>query len=269
MAAILTGFANNGFAADRKDTSLADSNGFGRRGLPSAVNVPGLKPPDSKPLSPLIKQVGGLALGAAVAFAIAGAGTYSMKQFGKSLDRNFVEKANPGDPKLAIERTGARDALLQQIHLSCTSQAATAELTDAQRRTADATTSLLSGEIQLNRAAAYVNCLTTEQPKRFCQKPQRQHLAEALRQYLKLFGQVREEWMLQGRAPAAALVGANVQPDQLAALGMPSARLDTRLAKNLAALETQGLFSSQEFTGLDAFGSARGKKAEAGRGTCG
>jgi hypothetical protein len=43
-------------------------------------------------MSPLVKQIGGMALGAALILALAGVSAYSKKQMGKELDRQFSEQ---------------------------------------------------------------------------------------------------------------------------------------------------------------------------------
>jgi len=219
--------------------------GFGRRGRQPAGEASRPAPVSSGGgMSPLVKQVGGVALGVALAFAMGGAGVYFMKQAGKSLDRSFVERANAGNPAAAIERAGD-DALLKRVHRVCTDRAAEANLTEAQKRATDASDSLYIVELRVVHAAAYVACLTKEQPQRFCQKPQRDHLFEVVRQYFKLVVQAREEWQLQMGGPAATIA-----TNQLAAIGMPSARMDPQLQDGLIALDTNGYIPAGDFARL-------------------
>ncbi|HEV7879929.1 hypothetical protein [Bradyrhizobium sp.] len=224
-------------------------------------------------MSPLVKQIGGIALGVALAFALAGANMYFMKQMGKSLDRNFVENAAAGNPAATIEQVGGDDDLLQSVHRICTRRAAQAKLTEAQTRAVDLSFHLEAGESELIRAAAYVACFAAEQPKRFCQKPQRQHLAEAVRQYLKLYNQMREEWQLQTGSRVAPTAAA-IRPGQFAVTDIPSARVDPQLVENLRALATNGFIAASDFGGFAAFGTPREvtdalKGVEARNGTCG
>jgi hypothetical protein len=114
-----------------------------------------------------------------------------------------------------------------------------------------------AGESELIRAAAYVACLAAEQPKRFCQKPQRQHLAEAVRQYLKLYSQMREEWQLQTGSPRGALTRMASRPDQDAMINLPSARIDPQLVENLRALAKNGFIVASDFGGFAGFGTPR------------
>ena len=225
--------------------------GFGKRGMRTAGETPRpISTPTGDGMSPLVKQIGGMALGVALAFAIGGAGSYFMKQAGKSLDRNFVVRANPGNPAAAIEQVGGGDAQLQRVHRICTDRAATAGLTETQKRATDATDSLSIVEHRVARAGAYVACLTTEQPQRFCQKPQRQHLFEAVRQYAKLVIQAREEWQIQKGSPAMAVGGRPVDFNQLAAIGMPSVRMDPQLEAGMTALDTNGYIPVGEIAQL-------------------
>jgi len=225
------------------------NGGFGRRGMQPA-------PEASRPVSVssgggiprLVKQIGGMALGFALVFAVGYVSDYSMKQAGKSLDRSFVERANPGNPAAAIEQAGD-DVLLKRVHRVCTDRAATAELTDAQKR-ATFTDSLYIVEYRLARAGAYVACLTKEQPQRFCQAPQRQHLFEAVRQYFKLVVQAREEWQLQIGSPAAAITEKPIDFNQRAASGMPSSRMDPQFVEGLVALDTNGYIPASDFARL-------------------
>jgi hypothetical protein len=220
--------------------------GFGRR-----VMQPGA---EARPMSggggmsPLVKQIGGVALGILLAFSISGIGVYSMKQAGKSLDQAFVERLNAGNPAAAIERAGD-DELLKHVHRVCTARAATADLTEAQKRATRASESLHVVELRLVHAAAYVACLTREQPQRFCQKPHRDHLFEAVRQYFKLVAQAREEWQLQTRSPAAA-IARPIDSSQLAPIGMPSSRMDPQLQDGLIALDANGYIPATDFARL-------------------
>jgi hypothetical protein len=223
-----------------------------------AQDAPRLIPASAeRGMSPLVKQIGGIALGVALAFALGGANVYFMKQVGKSLDEKFIETAAAGNPAAAIEQVGGGDPLLQSAHRICTRRAAEAKLTEAQTRAADVSMHLYAGESELVHAAAYVACLAAEQPKRFCQKPQRQHLAEALRQYLKLFGQMREEWQLQTGSPKVALTRAASPAGQFVAPEMPSARVDAQLVENLRALATNGFIAASDFGGFAGFGTPR------------
>jgi hypothetical protein len=252
-----------------------DNGGFGRRGTQPMQDAPRLIPAPAEPgMSPLVKQIGGIALGVALAFALGGANTYFMKQAGKSLDRNFVETATPGNPAAAIEQVGGGDELLQSVHRICTRRAAQAKLTEAQTRAIDGTMQLYAGENQLVHAAAYVACLAAEQPKRFCRKPQRQHLAEAVRQYLKLVGQMREAWQFEMVSPRVAIAGPASRAGQFAVPDLPSARFDPQLAENLRALATSGFIAAGDFGGFAGFGTPREvtealKGVEAKNGACG
>jgi hypothetical protein len=198
-------------------------------------------------MSPLVKQVGGMALGVALAFAVGGGGVYLMKQAGKSVDRNFVAQMNAGNPAAVIEQFGD-DATLKRVDRVCSDRAARTDLTEAQKRATDASDRLYIVEVRLARAAAYVVCLTREEPQRFCQKPQRDHLFEAVRQYFKAVGRAREEWQMQMGNPAMAARPIDVA--QLPAMGLPSTRMDPQLQEGLVALDADGYIPAAEFARL-------------------
>jgi hypothetical protein len=127
---------------------------------------------------------------------------------------------------------------------------------------------LYAGEDKLVHAAAYAACLAAEQPTRFCQKLQRQHLAEAVRQYLKLVGQLREAWQFERASPRVPIAGQAAAPD------LPSARFDPQLAENLRALAAGGLIAAGDFGGFAGFGAPREvaealKGVQAKNGACG
>ena len=245
-----------------------DNGGFGRRRLQPELPLPTSA---GYGMSPLVKQIGGVAVGVALVVALAGANMYVKQQVGKSLDRNFVESATAGNPAAAIEQVGGGDEVLQSVHRTCSRRAAQASLTEGQTRATGMAMSLEAGESELVRAAAYVACLAAEQPKRFCQKAQRQHLAEAVRQYLKLYGQTREEWQLRTGSPGGALAGA---AGQAGMTGLPSAQVDPQLVENLRALARKGLIAAGDFGGFAGFGTPREltaafKGVEASKGACG
>jgi hypothetical protein len=69
------------------------NGGFGKRGL----DVP--PPPRPEPrtesavtMSPLLRQIGGMAIGVAMVIVVLGVSSYSMKQMGKRLDQGFSEQ---------------------------------------------------------------------------------------------------------------------------------------------------------------------------------
>jgi hypothetical protein len=232
--------------------------GFGRRGLPpvrEALRQP--KPPSrGGSMSPLVKQIGGIAIGVAIVFALSASNRYFMKQAGKSLGRNFVEQATPGNPAATIDRVGGGDETLRHVHRICTGRADEAKLTPAQIRVTDEYMQMYGGENRLVHAAAYVACLATEQPKRFCQDTQRQHLAEAMRQYLKLRHQVREAWQYETRLPSVPVAGATgFRPGQLSPPNMPSSQVDPSLVQSLRTLAANGFISADDFGGFFGFGT--------------
>src|SRR5437764_3348212 len=106
--------------------TLQHNNGFGRR-------VPARPSPGSRSLatpgSPLVKQLGGILLGVAIAFGLGVAFVQLMKQAGRTLDRKFVEAATPGSPEDAIRQVKNVDGDLRHVQETCTQQAKNATLT--------------------------------------------------------------------------------------------------------------------------------------------
>src|SRR5215218_737856 len=154
--------------------TLQQDNGFGRR---NAVRPT----PPAEPTSPLLKQIGGILVGVAIAFALGGAYVVLMKQAGRTLDQKFVENFTAGAPAEAIQRIKEVDANLDDIHRTCTARTKTVGLDRAQSQAVEGYMQLFSGESELARGAAYIECLATSQPARFCQKPHKAHLVAAVR----------------------------------------------------------------------------------------
>jgi hypothetical protein len=74
---------------------MSGQNGdFGRR-RPAAEPARSIARPTASAgggMSPLVKQLGGIALGAALALVLVGVNAYSKKQMGKELDRHWGEQ---------------------------------------------------------------------------------------------------------------------------------------------------------------------------------
>lgn len=241
--------------------SMQQGNTFGRRGGPRVYASEHPASPEPKPpVSPRLKQIGGIALGVVIAFAIGAVFVGVMKQAGRGLGDRFLENAAAGSPQGAINRVAGGDAALQVIRDVCKSKAKAVDLNVAQKRATDGYMQLLSGESELASAAAYVECLAKSQPARFCQKPDKAHLAEAVRQYFKLMMQVREEWALQLGGPGlqkAALMGTPYRQDQRAALGLPSALTSPSMLAALRGLVGEGYMSVNDFGTFAGFGVPR------------
>jgi len=223
---------------------MSQSNStFGRRGPGAPEEFP------RRGIPVLVKQIAGIGLGAAIIFALAQGHTYFMKQAGRSLDGKFVEQASTGNAQGALAATANNDAMLQNVHRTCSRRADLASLTSEQL---DATAGLMgvaSLEAQLVRSAAYVACLAAEQRQRFCDKAQRSYLATAVREHLKLLRQAREEWQLQMGGPAGRFLARD-----RATVDLPSARLDPELVRRLRILASDGLITTGDFGGFAGFG---------------
>jgi hypothetical protein len=238
------------------------NGGFGRRG--AARPAPGVQPTtDTRPIalarSPLVKQIGGVVLGVAIAFGLGATFVALMKQAGRTLDRKFVENATPGSPQDAIKGIKTVDADLQAVQQTCTEQSKTATLNVAQTGATDGYMELYSGESELARGAAFVECLATTKPARFCQAPHKTHLVESVRQYAKLNVQMREAWFMATSGPGlqkAALMGTPYRLDQRVALAMPSAVTSPAMLAALRALAVDGYVTIKDFSGASGVGAS-------------
>lgn len=228
-------------------------------------------------LPPLIRQIGGLALGVALAFALNSAHVYFMKQAGKSLDQQFSEQMTGGNPARAIEQAGG-DQLMQGVDRTCRKRAAEAKLTSAQANATGAFINLHAGELELAGAATYVVCLLAERTERLCKVPDRRHLAEAVRQYLKRIDEVREAWRVAIEGPhrgaMAIMANAGGGLNARARPSMPSSQVDPELIANLRKLAAGGLVAAGDFGGFAGFGVPRAitealRGVEARKASCG
>jgi hypothetical protein len=76
------------------------NNEFGRRRPITQPVQPTARraPSGGGGIPPLVKQVGGIALGVAVVLALVGVSTYSKKQMGKELDRQWSQRTTSLGP---------------------------------------------------------------------------------------------------------------------------------------------------------------------------
>jgi hypothetical protein len=111
------------------------------------------------------------------------------------------------------------------------------------RRELDYYVNIWVGEQQLEKhAAAFIDCLMTTQPARFCEAEHRAHLAGAIRDYFRLRMRVREEWMMARHNPfGAAQTGLMPLPgSQGISARFPSERTDPDIIAGLRRLITDG-----------------------------
>jgi hypothetical protein len=204
--------------------------------------------------SPLTRQVGGILFGVAIAFAIGAGFILTMKYAGRLLDNKFVESATPGAPQEAIKQIKNADSGLKAIQETCTQRAKEAKLTPAQSRATDGYMELYAGESEMTEAAAFVECLATSKPSRFCQAPDKKHLIEATRQYAKLNLQMAQAWWMAmggpGGANKASLTGAPYTAQQREALRMPSVIMSPTMVAALRSLVQDGWVSAKDLAAL-------------------
>jgi hypothetical protein len=227
---------------------------FGRRGVTRPVPV---QVAADVAGSPLVRQIGGILFGVAIAFALGAAGVFAMKFTGRQLGQNFLEQATPGAPKDAIKQITNPDSNLTRIQQTCAQRAKDAELTKAQRDATEGYMSIYSGESELADAAAFIQCLAESQPARFCQAPDRKHLVEALRQYAKLNRQMVEAWSISTggmERQRAVLMGAPARPEQRVRLGLPSSVMSPSMVSALRTLAADGHVAIRDLSALTANG---------------
>jgi hypothetical protein len=85
---------------------MSEQNGaFGKRRLDTQEARPIARParPAGGGMSPLVKQIGGVALGVAIVLVLAGVNAYSKKQMGKALDQHFSEQKTSISPPPDIQ----------------------------------------------------------------------------------------------------------------------------------------------------------------------
>lgn len=235
-----------------------EGDGSGRRGGEHPIRGQSNAAIEAGGVPRLVRQIGGLALGVAVAFTLGGGSVYFMKQAGKSLDQKFSEQLARRGPALAIEQAGDDEAM-QSVNRICSKRAAEAELTDAQERATGAFVTLQAGELELAGAAAYVKCLSAERTERLCEAPHRRHLAGAVRQYLKLFDEMRVAWRIAIDGPhvGAMAIMANAGGGLGDRASMPSSKVDPDLMANLRQLAAAGLVTISDFGSFAGFGAPR------------
>jgi hypothetical protein len=181
----------------------------------------------SSPLGvPLVRQLGGILLGA------------------------LVGVGNVGYPGVedAYQRTVRPDASLEAIHNDCKSRSDFVRLDQGQAQAFEGFYGLYSGEAALAKAAYYVSCLTVEKPARMCHAAHRAHLIAALKDYNRLMGRVREERMMSTSGPFAAVRMTLMAPSSRdrGATTPPSARSDERVVYGLRMLIVDGYLSHRD-----------------------
>ncbi len=227
---------------------------FGRLGVSKPAQA--VKPNVPMHKLPLVKQLGGVAIGVAIALGLLGANNMLMRKAGHDLNRKFLEQANSTHWRESTPAAG--DADLTAVHLKCLGVGKLARLTPAQSRVSAHYIELASGEASLARTAAYVECLARDNPARFCRSEDREHLVQAVKEFYRQQTQMKEAWSSVLRAPGAAqgaaIVGGARNSSQLAMIGMPSAVASPSMIGALQAAAAQGYISASDFGGFAGFG---------------
>lgn len=231
----------------------SNGNGFGRR-TPLRDNLP--PRPSAGPAEPVepagpglveiltsrgMKQIGGIVVGVAIVFAAITLYVSGMKSAGRALDRHWA--VNAGYPTLDQQPPTRPNApsTYNELRTSCLATAKKADLGRAMSNDLDYFTNIRVGERQLMQHAAFIDCLITEHPGRFCQPEHRAHLAGAVRDYFRLRMRVREEWMMARSPLSAPGRGLVAMPGrQGVSAQYPSERTDPRVVDGLKSLIVAG-----------------------------
>lgn len=182
--------------------------GFGKRGFagPPQQRRGAFRPTDREPerggMSPqmpqLILQLGGIAVGIAIAFGILLANKTIMREVGRSMDKAFEERFDAAmrgnDPRDAFHAISDPDPVLTAVHARCDAAYERAKLTKRQEQSVPRSSELWHSETQTAKAAAYVACLTRSTPQRFCDPVHRKHLVAAFERYLAQRQRVADQW---------------------------------------------------------------------------
>jgi hypothetical protein len=252
--------------------TLPENSEFGRRAVtrpgPTAV-PPGVRmPPGWRPI--LIVVTIALILGATF-FQL-------MKYAGRVLGRNFEKSMEAVDtrvPAQPINQLGV-DEGVQAVHQACMERVKGGKLNDAQIRAADGRQNLITGEGDLARGAAYIECFAKARPPLlFCLTPHRTQLIGAMGQYSRLNALMREAWTVaaeeSGRAQKTPPAAAAYRLEQRIALSMPSAVLSPSMLAALRSLAEGGYVPLENLAGptgiaelREALGKIAPKKAACG-----
>jgi hypothetical protein len=190
---------------------------------------------------PGVRQIAGITLGVAIMFGLIMIYVSGMKTAGRALGRQWEE--NAGYPALdspSARRAGA--GLASDVRTTCKARAEQVKLNAATRRDLDYYVDIWVGEEQVMQHAAFIACLVSTQPARFCQPEHGGHLAGAMRDYFRLRLRVREEWTMARNNPfGAAQAGLMPLPGaQGINARFPSERTDPDIVAGLTRLITDG-----------------------------
>jgi hypothetical protein len=190
----------------------------------------------------------GVLVGVGIVYSLVALHVVQMKDFGKALDQHWRENVGYPGVEDAYKRSARADVSLEAIHNDCKSRSDFVSLDKSQTRALEGFDGLYSGEAALAKAAFYVSCLTVEKPARLCQAAHRAHLIEALKDYYRLMGRVREERMMSTSGPFAAqrLVLMSTPGRERGAMTPPSARSDERVVSGLRMLLVDGYLSRSD-----------------------
>jgi hypothetical protein len=212
-----------------------EGNGFGRRPnireeLAGRINTRGTS------------AIGGVAFGIAIVLAVMTFYVVSMKSAGRALNNSWTQ--NAGYPALdnpPVQRADAGTPY-SELRTACKRRAEKVQLSRATSLELDYHVNIRVGERQLDQHVAFIDCLITETPARFCRPEHRVHLVEAVRSYFRLRMRVREEWAMARNNPFGAhaaglmpLPGAHGVTTRF-----PSQQTDARIVTGLAGLIANG-----------------------------
>jgi hypothetical protein len=191
----------------------------------------------------------GVLVGVGIVYSLGALHVVQMKGFGRALDQHWKENVGYPGVEDAYKRSAGADASLEAIHNDCKSRSDFVSLDKGQTRALEGFDGLYSGEAALAKAAFYLSCLTVEKPARLCQATHRAHLIEAVKDYYRLMGRVREERVMSTSGPFAAQRLALMSTpgrERGATPPPPSARSDERVVNGLRALMVDGYLSRRD-----------------------
>jgi hypothetical protein len=207
---------------------------FGRRGPPPATRS------YSRP-SWMYGRTG-WAIGVIFAAILGIAGALFLKAAGWSIARHWEQGVGYPSLDTSMAQVHSSNSRIEAVHNGCKARSGSVQLPRALADELDMMEGVRQGELAVTRSAAYLDCVMTDQPSRFCSsRADVDHLVQAVRTHLELMGKVQEEWTMS-QSPYRS--GLTPLPQRRS---FPSAQLDPRVATALRGLASQGYIRAEDF----------------------